>query len=132
VADSNRRKRFCRPLPSHSVNRPYSVLLKELQKQFKPFIGGGLLIPINRASRAPSLHSVGSNRRKLFCRPLPSHTVNRPYSVLLKELQKTIQTTHRWRIARPDKSGLASSFTSFSRFEPPSLTTVSANWRRRR
>ena len=22
VADSNRRKRFCRPLPSHSVNRP--------------------------------------------------------------------------------------------------------------
>ncbi len=25
VADSNRRKRFCRPLPSHSVNRPYYI-----------------------------------------------------------------------------------------------------------
>lgn len=23
VADSNRRTRFCRPLPSHSANRPY-------------------------------------------------------------------------------------------------------------
>ena len=31
VADSNRRKRFCRPLPSHSVNRPKYYLRKELQ-----------------------------------------------------------------------------------------------------
>jgi hypothetical protein len=27
VADSNRRKRFCRPLPSHSVNRPCTSYL---------------------------------------------------------------------------------------------------------
>ena len=32
VADSNRRKRFCRPLPSHSVNRPLISFLKRTNK----------------------------------------------------------------------------------------------------
>ena len=28
LADSNRRKRFCRPVPSHSAKEPYAVALR--------------------------------------------------------------------------------------------------------
>ena len=63
VADSNRRKRFCRPLPSHSVNRPYSILLKELQKPIQTTYRWRIARFSSLISRAPSLRSVGSNRR---------------------------------------------------------------------
>ena len=85
------------------------------------------------------LRSVAdSNRRKRFCRPLPSHSVNRPYYIILKELYKNNSQLSRWRIARLTPRelphfvqsvalplrGIASSFTPFSRFEPSSLTSV--------
>ena len=34
LADSNRRKRFCRPVPNHSAKEPFIAVAKVLKKRF--------------------------------------------------------------------------------------------------
>ena len=116
VADSNRRTRFCRPLPSHSVNRPFSY-------QNKEHIHSLQTSSVADCSPAPRdrelLHFVQSVRTAVrgFADRYLATRLTDHYHIKIKNIF-TLSKHHRWRIALPLR-GIASSFTSFSRFEPP-------------
>ena len=88
------------------------------QQQKKPIDNQGVLV---------GLRSVAdSNRRKRFCRPLPSHSVNRPYT-FIKKTYKQLQTLNRWRIARLTPRELLHFVASVVRLAPLPIPTKTLN-----